>query len=64
MTVLADVEAALPVDFKTAREIWKDLGRWSPMSVGRAVSELCRQGKAEKKGVPWSGKPLVYRRKP
>ena len=62
MSVLADVEAVLPADFKTARQIWKDLGFWAPSSVGHALEKLCRQGKVERQGIPWSGKPCTYRR--
>ena len=63
MTVILDVEAALPDEFQSAREIWRGLGLWAPASVAHALATLCRQGKVEREGGPWGGKPLRYRRR-
>ena len=48
MTVLSDVEAALPEEFMTPRDIRSLAGLWSAESVRRALVQLFLVGKAER----------------
>ena len=48
MTILSDVEAALPEEFMHPSEIRSLAGLWSYESVRRALVQLHRVGKAER----------------
>ena len=63
MTILSDVEAALPDEFSDARSIWRRMGSWSPLQVSEALNRLCHGGCAErtKQPVP-QGFVYLYRR--
>lgn len=61
MTVIADVEAALPDELETARQIWKRVGQWAPNSVRNALEQLVREAKAERRREPTGGGGFIHR---
>ena len=48
MTLLSEVEAALPDEFMTHRAIWQGMGVWAPNSVRNTLNKLVNLGKAER----------------
>ena len=62
MTLLSDVEAALPEEWTWRWCIWEKTRQWPKVEVTRALNELCDLGRAEKTPASKFGKACLYRR--
>ena len=51
MTVLSDVETALPDEFIRVDALCKKMGLWEPEKVERCLNQLCALKKAEQKRI-------------
>ena len=51
MTLLSDVEAALPEEFIRVDALCKKMGLWEPKRVEQCLNQLCALKKAEQKQI-------------
>lgn len=64
-SVYDDVYQAVDGEFRTARDIWRRVGRWSLASANRALREMAEAGTLERRTLPFlTGVRHEYRRLP